>query len=90
MRLYHVDRSSAASPDDTPGPELTELVGHSGPVYGLDFSHDASLLFSASADGTLRLWHLELAACLNMYRWAFWDCWPCREICSWGCWCWVD
>jgi len=64
-----MERASATSPDDTPGPELTQLIGHSGPVHGLDFSHDASLLFSASADGTLRLWHIELATCLNKYRW---------------------
>ena len=33
---------------------VTYFTGHSGPVCGLDFSPDNQLLYSASADGTVR------------------------------------
>lgn len=71
MRVYDLQKISESSgphSDDLPGPEMTQLCGHSGPIFGLDFSHDKSLLFSCSADSTVRVWHLELAACLNLYR----------------------
>ena len=31
------------------------LCGHSGPVYGIHFSHDKKFLASASEDGTSKL-----------------------------------
>ena len=34
------------------------LVGHSGPVYSCRFSPDNQFLFSASQDGTIRMWSL--------------------------------
>ena len=48
-----------------------DLVGHTGPVYGVDLTRDNQLVLSASGDATLRLWHLELGACLNLYRYCF-------------------
>ena len=44
------------------------LHGHSGPVYGLSFSHDKSLLLSSSDDGTIRLWSLQTWTCLVNYK----------------------
>jgi WD40 repeat protein len=40
----------------------TFLYGHTGPVHALDFTHDARLLLSGSADGTVRVWGTELGA----------------------------
>ncbi|GAB4823536.1 hypothetical protein N2152v2_010582 [Parachlorella kessleri] len=47
---------------------VTNLSGHSGPVYGLDYSPDNQLLFSCSADGSVRLWSMEVRANLVAYR----------------------
>ena len=72
VRLNDIQKGSKAEDrtedEDSPGSEVTQLCGHSGPIFGLDFSHDKTLLFSSSADSTVRLWHLELAACLNQYK----------------------
>jgi len=38
---------------------LRALEGHTGRVYGLDFSSDGRLLASGSWDGTIRLWDME-------------------------------
>jgi len=35
------------------------LIGHSGRVNDLEFSHDGRLLFSASEDGTVKVWNVE-------------------------------
>lgn len=37
---------------------LRELVGHNGAVFDLAFSPDGNLLASASADGTVKVWHV--------------------------------
>ena len=84
MRVYDIERAAAAreaAADDEPGGEVAFLHGHSGAVFGVDFSHDRQLLFSASADGTVRLWHLELAACLNSYRHAASHLHPGTSVC---------
>ena len=44
------------------------LHGHSGPVYGLSFSPDRTLLLSCSEDGTIRLWSLQTWTCLVVYK----------------------
>lgn len=71
MRVYDMEKAAAlraeASEGDEPG-EVTTFVGHSSSVYGIDFSPDSQLLLSASGDGSVRLWHLPLSACLNSYR----------------------
>ena len=71
IRVYDMEKAGETAAGTTaqePGDEVLELSGHSGAVSGLDFSPDTDLLFSASSDGTLRLWHLPLVACLNSYR----------------------
>ena len=45
-----------------------KLIGHSGPVYGLDFNHDGSYLLSCSEDKTVRLWSTELKTNLVVYK----------------------
>lgn len=57
------------------------LWGHSGAVYGLDYSPDQQLLYTSSADGTVRLWSTELAANLVAYRCSLSQmCWPCVRL----------
>ncbi|KAG2486748.1 hypothetical protein HYH03_014550, partial [Edaphochlamys debaryana] len=42
------------------GGEGTDLVGHNGPLHGADWSREGTLVLTASADRTARLWN---AAC---------------------------
>jgi len=44
------------------------LLGHSGPVFGVDASADSQLLFSGSADGTVKVWGAEVGADLATLR----------------------
>jgi transcription initiation factor TFIID subunit 5 len=48
VKLWSV---TSARPD-LPSPSPTKLVGHSGPVYGLDFSSCGNYLISSSEDKT--------------------------------------
>ncbi|KAL0491554.1 transcription initiation factor TFIID subunit 5 [Acrasis kona] len=53
------------------------LIGHSGPVYGLDFSSDRKWLLSCSADATALLWSVETGTPIVTYKghqYAVWDC----------------
>lgn len=83
VRLYDCNGSgvgglNSMAPDSSPSlgncapvdPDapFTRLIGHSGPVYGVDFSPDEELLLSCSADGTIRLWSTEMKANLVSYR----------------------
>lgn len=38
--------------DDRSSSEVKSLVGHSGPVYATDISHDKKFLISSSEDGS--------------------------------------
>lgn len=44
------------------------LVGHSGPVYSCKFSPDNQFLFSASQDGTIRMWSLYTFSSIVVYK----------------------
>ncbi|KAJ1950121.1 Transcription initiation factor TFIID subunit 5 [Linderina macrospora] len=50
------------------GSESCRLVGHSGPVFGLDISFDNKYLVSASEDRTARLWSLETLTNVVSYK----------------------
>jgi len=54
--------------DENSGEQSKSLVGHHGPVYGLAFSPDKSLLLSCSEDGVIRLWSLQTWTCLVCYK----------------------
>ncbi|KAJ2315426.1 Transcription initiation factor TFIID subunit 5 [Coemansia sp. RSA 2611] len=52
------------------------LVGHSGPVYGLDISFDSKYLISCSEDKTARLWSLDTltnVVCYKGHNYPIWD-----------------
>ncbi|OAD69198.1 hypothetical protein PHYBLDRAFT_1237, partial [Phycomyces blakesleeanus NRRL 1555(-)] len=52
------------------------LVGHSGPVYGLSFSHDNKYLISCSEDKTARLWSTQTftnLVCYKGHNYPIWD-----------------
>lgn len=67
VRVYDAAKSTAKCAKHQRD-EVHVLRGHSRPVYGLDFSPDSKLLLSASGDGTVRLWSLDLFANLVAYR----------------------
>lgn len=54
--------------DESSGEMHKTLHGHSGPVYGLSFSPDRTLLLSCSEDGTIRLWSLQTWTCLVNFK----------------------
>ena len=54
--------------DDSTAETSKELIGHSGPVYGVSFSPDKSMLLSGSEDGSVRLWSLQTWTCLVVYK----------------------
>jgi len=63
--------------DDGSAEQSKSLVGHSGPVYGLSFNPDRSLLLSCSEDGTVRLWSLLTWTCLVVYKGHMFPVWDC-------------
>lgn len=48
--------------------ETVRLVGHSGPVYSVKFCSSNKFLISGSADGTVRLWSLDLFKTIAVYK----------------------
>jgi len=63
--------------EETSGENTKSLVGHSGPVFGLSFNPDRSLLLSCSEDGVLRLWSLQTWTCLVCYKGHVFPVWDC-------------
>lgn len=53
---------------DMPKDPAIELIGHSSPVFGMDFSMDQEYLLSASSDHTVRLWSVKDAQNLVVYK----------------------
>ncbi|KAI9481601.1 MAG: WD40-repeat-containing domain protein [Benjaminiella poitrasii] len=61
---------------DEPGTDYKKLIGHSGPVYGISFSHDNQYLVSSSEDQTVRLWCLNTftnLVCYKSHNYPVWD-----------------
>ncbi|CEG84233.1 hypothetical protein RMATCC62417_18068 [Rhizopus microsporus] len=59
-----------------PGTQYKKLVGHSGPIFGLSFSHDNQYLISCSEDKTVRLWCLKTyknLVCYKSHNYPIWD-----------------
>ncbi|KAI8888811.1 WD40 repeat-like protein [Backusella circina FSU 941] len=50
------------------GSEYKKLIGHSGAVYGLSFSHDNQYIVTASEDRTARLWSTQTYSNLVVYK----------------------
>lgn len=70
VRIYDLEKMTEArdaSPDARES-SVSVLWGHSGSVYGLDYTPDRQLLYTSSADGTVRLWSTEMAVNLVAYR----------------------
>ena len=44
------------------------LRGHSGMIYGLDWSLSEPILASSAWDGTIRLWNVESGACVEILQ----------------------
>ncbi len=73
VRIYDLEKMAASrgqASDDAAagGSAVSHLWGHSGAIYGLNYSPDQQLLYTSSADGTVRLWSTELAVNLVAYR----------------------
>ena len=64
VKLWKVE---ATKPDE-PAPPPSTLVGHSGSIFGLDFSPDNDYLISGSEDKTIRLWSVEAKKNLVCYK----------------------
>lgn len=56
IRLYALDRAAGAAGGGgaAAAAGVSHLRGHSAAVYGVDYSADGQLLFSASGDGCVR------------------------------------
>ena len=51
--------TGTARPQDAERPELVPQIGHTGLIFGLEFSPDGKTLASCSFDRTIRLWEAE-------------------------------
>lgn len=45
-----------------------DLIGHTQPVFGLNFSKDNRYLLSSSSDSTVRLWSMDTKEAISIYR----------------------
>eukprot|EP01095_Lingulamoeba_sp_RSL-Kostka_P005640 TRINITY_DN1705_c2_g1_i1.p1 TRINITY_DN1705_c2_g1~~TRINITY_DN1705_c2_g1_i1.p1 ORF type:complete len:349 (-),score=154.04 TRINITY_DN1705_c2_g1_i1:182-1228(-) len=64
-------RDEASSLNDAPNPKLSckrTLKGHSGKVYGMDWSSDSQTIATAAQDGILLIWDGVTTAKLNAYK----------------------
>lgn len=64
--------------DDKTAETMKVLHGHAGPVYGVSFSPDRTLLLSCSEDGTVRLWSLQTWTCLVVYKGHIYPVWDVK------------
>ena len=80
IRVWSMDGKPIETRDDAPPKSSHRMIGHSGPVYTVSFAPstetppgaDAKVktewLLSSSADGTIRLWNLDIWQCVVCYR----------------------
>jgi len=64
--------------DDRSAEQSRTLAGHSGPIHGVSFSPDRTLLLTCSEDGTIRLWSLQTWTCLVCYKGHIFPVWDVR------------
>ncbi|XP_043245944.1 transcription initiation factor TFIID subunit 5-like isoform X1 [Amphibalanus amphitrite] len=64
--------------DERSAEQSRTLAGHSGPVHGVSFSPDRTLLLTCSEDGTIRLWSLQTWSCLVCYKGHVFPVWDVR------------
>lgn len=67
--LLHVPCCLQEELADLSEQQVKHLYGHSGCITGLSYSTDQAVLFSSSADGTVRLWSTQWCKNLAAYRW---------------------
>ena len=80
IRVWSMDGKVIPSITDTQPSNSKRLIGHSGPVYAVSFAPstssaspddsqtDTKWLLSSSADGTIRLWNLDIWQQLVVYK----------------------
>ncbi|CAO3655437.1 unnamed protein product [Mucor hiemalis] len=80
IKIWHLKGKKLKSKEEIdqglPGTEYKKLIGHSGPIYGISFSHENQYLISCSEDQTVRLWSLETytnLVCYKSHNYPIWD-----------------
>lgn len=69
VRIWDAKRTGTASSGERGlGGKSTRLVGHSGPVYSVDWTHCSRFVLSGSEDGSIRLWNTALKTDLVAYH----------------------
>lgn len=73
-------RATGTAGSDAGGLEgkAIRLIGHSGPVYGVDWSKCGKFLLSAAEDGHVRLWNATMKTDLVAYRGHNFPVWDVR------------
>lgn len=64
--------------DERSGETSRSLFGHNGTIYAVSFSPDRSLLLSCSEDTSIRLWSLQIWACLVVYKGHMFPVWDVK------------
>ncbi|GAB6019682.1 hypothetical protein CHUAL_001238 [Chamberlinius hualienensis] len=80
--LMQIDKEAddvlARMMDEKTAVDCKVLLGHSGPVYSTNFSHDKNFLLSSSEDGTIRLWSLLTWTNLVCYKGHLFPVWDAK------------
>ena len=82
VRVYALGGSSERETDGSVGDGgdgSKRLWGHTAPVYGVDFSHDGQLLFSASGDGCAS--RVSKSSLQALVRHGSFEAWTAAEQC---------